>query len=128
MLIKSNKNSIDDLKATVTKLKNMIELNNKCNDLIVKGVPVLISENPPTIYQKIATTLGYATDSVPQVEVFCLGKKKAGVKHDPPLLIKFHNPFERQRFYDKYFEHGNLKLQHVGAKMHAKKTFLACIF
>jgi hypothetical protein len=112
--IKSNKNSIDDLKATVTKLENMIELNNKCNDLIVKGVPVLISENPLTIYQKMATTLGYGTDSVPQVEVFRLGKKKAGAKHDPPLLIKFQNPYERQRFYDKYFEFGNLKLQHVG--------------
>jgi hypothetical protein len=48
--IKYNKSSIDDLKATVTKtkLENMIELNNKCNDLIVKGIPVLISENPPT--------------------------------------------------------------------------------
>jgi hypothetical protein len=62
----------------------MIELNNKCNNLIVKGIPVLISQNPPTIYQKMATTLGYATDSAPLVEVFCLGKNKAGAKHDSP--------------------------------------------
>jgi polyhydroxyalkanoate synthesis regulator phasin len=102
--IKSNKNSIDDLKSTVIKLENMIEWNNKCNDLIVKGIPVLISENPPTLYQKMPTILGYATDSATLVEVFHLGKKKAGAKHDPPLLIKFENPFERQRFRDKYSE------------------------
>jgi hypothetical protein len=48
----------------------------------------------------MATTLGYATDSAPLVEVFRLGKKKAGAKHDPPFLIKFQNPFKRQRFYD----------------------------
>jgi hypothetical protein len=38
--IKSNKSSIDDLKATVTKtkLENMSELNNKCNYLLVKGI------------------------------------------------------------------------------------------
>jgi hypothetical protein len=103
--IKSNKSSIDDLKATVTKtkLENMSELNNKCNDLLVKGILVLISEKPPTLYQKMATTLGYATDSAPLVEVFRLGKNKTGAKYDPPLLIKFQNLFERQRFYDKYF-------------------------
>jgi polyhydroxyalkanoate synthesis regulator phasin len=63
--IKSNKKSIENLKTTVTKLENMIESNNKCNDLIVKGISVLISQNPPTIYQKMATTLGYATVSAP---------------------------------------------------------------
>jgi hypothetical protein len=44
---KFNKNSIDDLKATISKLKNMIDLNNKCSDFIVEGITVLISEKPP---------------------------------------------------------------------------------
>jgi hypothetical protein len=78
------------------------DLNKTCNDLIVNGIPVLIRENRSTIYQKMATTLEYATDSAPLVEVFRLGRKKVGAKYDPLLLIKFQNPFERQRFYDKY--------------------------
>jgi hypothetical protein len=84
--------------------------------LIVKGVPVLISENPPTIYQKIAIILPWQKESRSQTR--------------PTIAIKVPKSIRETEVlrHDKYFEHGNLKLQHVGAKMHSKKFFLVCIF
>jgi hypothetical protein len=58
--------------------------------------------------------LGLVPDQTPRVEVFRLGKKRVGAKWDSPLIIRFANKFDRTVFYEKYFEHGNLKLTDVG--------------
>jgi hypothetical protein len=112
--IATNTNKIEQLQMTVNKLENLIEASSKANDLIVKGIPILSNEKPLIMYQKIAACLGMVPEQVPQVEAFRLGRKRVGAKSDPPLLFKFLNKIDRTFFYNKYFDHGNLKLSDVG--------------
>jgi hypothetical protein len=112
--IAANTSKIEQLQSTVARLENTIELNSKANDLIVKGIPVLSNERASALYQQISVALGLVPEQTPRAEVFRLGKKRVGAKWDPPLIIRFPNKYDRKVFYDKYFEHGNLKLTDVG--------------
>jgi hypothetical protein len=113
-IIEASSNRILELEARVQRLENSMELSSKANDLIVKGIPVMVGEKCTVVYQRIAEAIGYDTDKIPRAEAFRLGKKQPKSKWDPPILLKFTNRLDKDEFHGKYFKFKDLRLPHVG--------------
>jgi hypothetical protein len=111
--IDTNTAAISALDTRLQQLEGNFELQLKSNDLLVKGVPLLSNEKCTVIYQKIALAIGISMETLPPVDAFRLGKKRAGAERDPPILLKFLNRFDKNAFYQKYFAFKNLNLTHI---------------
>jgi hypothetical protein len=114
-----NASRINELESRVFQLENSMESNLKSSDLIMKGVPTVSKENVYNYYEKIAAVIGY-TDTIPRADVFRLGRKLAGAKYDPPILIKFTNKLDKCDFHKKYFDNLNVKLSDIGFQSTAR--------
>jgi hypothetical protein len=112
--IVANTIRLDQTDSKINAVDNKLEMLARQNDLIIKGIPALNNENTLIIYHKIAAAIGLSTETAPFVQIHRMGKKKPGNKMDPPILVKFMNSYDKMRFFDKYFEHKNLKLVDVG--------------
>jgi hypothetical protein len=109
-----NSKRIDQVDSKIGAVDNKIDMLARQNDLIVKGIPTLTNEKTLAIYHKIATAIGFSTETAPFVQIYRMGRKKPGSNVEPPLLVNFMNSHDKTRFYDKYFERKNLKLVDIG--------------
>jgi hypothetical protein len=110
----------DDVEASIRELRNGAEAATKAADLIIKGIPIVASDNPFNFYLSVAAVLGFASNTVPAAEVFRLGKKKAGSSFDPPILVKFARQLDKNEFYRRYFRHKNLNLTEIGFQLNQR--------
>jgi hypothetical protein len=115
--IAANKSEIDELRAEVERMADVMDSNSKANDLLVKGIPLVNGQKCSDIYSKIASAIGYIPGNIPFAEAFRLGKKKPGTTYDPPILLKFMNKFDKNNFYHSYFVHKTLKLAEIGFQL-----------
>lgn len=110
-------NRVSALEATVRRLENSIELQAKENELIVRGVPLVIGENCQRIYQTLAQAVGYSPESIPTADAFRLRVPRAGA---PPILVKFAFKLDKTTFHNKYFRKKNLNLTDLGYEAAAR--------
>jgi hypothetical protein len=105
---------VTQLEVTVKKLEHTLELKTKENELIVRGVPVVVGENCQNVYQSLATAIGYNSTQVPLADAFRLKGRGNLSSNSPPILVKFALKFDKIAFYNKYFKKKTLNLTDIG--------------
>jgi hypothetical protein len=111
---------LDDVESSIRELQNNAEAATKAADLIIKGIPLLSTDNPVNLYFGVASALGFDQNTTPAAEVFRLGKKKSGSSFDPPILVKFTRLLDKNEFFRRYFRHKNLNLSEIGFPLHQR--------
>lgn len=105
----------DRCQARCSELADKLEFCEREADVIVRGVPLVRGENCFVYYQKIAGAIGFSpTEPLPKVDAFRLGRKKPGAAVDPPILLRFHDKYEKSEFFKRYLRKLNLKISDVG--------------
>jgi prefoldin subunit 5 len=102
-------------------LADKLEFNEKETDIIVRGIPMVERrENCKILYERIAVAIGYPTEMIPKADAFRLGRKKAGARNDPPILLRFSNRFEKSDFFKKYLGKLTLNLSDIGFDLNTR--------
>jgi hypothetical protein len=107
----------DELRVEIQEVRNELEVSARANDLLMKGIPMVTKEKCLDNFNKIAAVLGYRPDALPKVDVFRLGRKRAGAKYDPPVMLRFVNKHDRNDFHRKYYAFKTLSLRDVGLQL-----------
>jgi len=67
---------LDDVEASIRELRNSTEAATKAADLIIKGIPLLSTDNPVNLYLGVATALGFDSNTTP-MKFFGLERRKS---------------------------------------------------
>jgi hypothetical protein len=122
--IASNTSRINQLEAEVEQMRNNLEMSEKSNDLIIKGIPTVSNEVLQTYYRKIAVAIGFEPNDIPRADIFRLGRKRINSEFDPPILLKFTNKLDKTLFHNLYFAKLDLNLTILGFEVQ-KRIFIS---
>lgn len=112
---------INRLSSSVTKMRADVRQNydriravEKCNDLLLAGIPYAANEDVNEISRRIAVALGYGEQNMPLIYAKRLARGQIVIGATPPIALQFAFKLARDDFFRRYFSVRNLSLIHVG--------------
>lgn len=96
-----------------------IERQNRQNDILIRGVPIIEKENLFKFYDTLAAVLKFPYDKMYVLSSIFRFKSKIPANSDnefrpPPILLKFSTPILKRAFFNNFLKHKNLKLSDIG--------------
>ncbi len=80
----------------------------KLNDVLLRGIPTTMNESLISIFDQIATTIGFGAKRSAVNNIF-----RFGTETNAPILVKFLSLLFKREFMTQYFAHRELKLSDI---------------
>lgn len=110
---------VSDIHKSVNDKFENLERQNRLNDILVRGVPMMDKENMYSLFDKMAKVLKFPYEKLYVLSsIFRLrnnsNSSSSNSTQPPPILIKFTTPIVKRIFFSQYMKFKGLKLNDIG--------------
>lgn len=106
--------AVTEVRAGLLSTSQRIDRFEKCNDLIISGVPYVNNECLQQLFRKLAISLDYKDPALPLVDLKRLMRPPISTGSSPPIVCQFAIKNARDEFYRRYLRNRNFSLRILG--------------
>lgn len=106
--------AVAEVRVGMISTSQRLDRYEKCNDLLISGVPYVSNENLQQLFRNLAISLSYNADELPLVDLKRLVRPPIATGTTPLIICQFAFRNARNEFYTRYLKMRNLTLRNVG--------------